>query len=151
MQNTHKYVINVCTRISLVNINTIPPGTVVGVSYDLYDHVGVIGDWDVQAERTVISASRQHGKVIEEVVTQFADGQKVRVLGYLGSIPSSAVLARARAMLGRRYRLLTWNCDHLVRYAHGLSAVSPQIWRAIGGLTVGIAAIAIMVQLIRNR
>ena len=134
-----------------MNINMIPPGTVVGISYDFYEHLGVLGDYNVRSERSVISASWRHGQVIEEGLTQFADGRKVRIIGYLGTSPGWEVLARARAMLGAPYRLLAWNCDHHVRYAHGLSLVSPQVRRAIGTLAVGMAAVAILVQLARSR
>jgi hypothetical protein len=41
------------------------------------------------------------------------------------------VIARARLKVGAANNLFSWNCEHLVSWAHGESPRSPQIERAV--------------------
>src|SRR5258708_38087806 len=50
----------------------------------------------------------------------------VGIGNYLGTLPPWRVLARAREIAGRPYNAATWNCEHFVRYCHGLQPESPQ-------------------------
>lgn len=125
-----------------MNINTVPPGTVLMVDCQWFWHTGILTEALPGRERTVISASSEHGEVIEQSVAAFAAGREVRVEGYLGSLPPEHVLVRARAMLGKRYDLLVSNCEHFVRYAHGLVPISPQLWKALGVAAVCLVVIA---------
>ena len=46
------------------------------------------------------------------------------------------VVARARALLGRNYDLLAFNCEHLANYAAEGRTESPQLQNAVLGTTV---------------
>lgn len=82
----------------------------------------------------VIASSAQAGGVVEEPWDTFAQGCAVYSLGYPGELPWPQVVRRARSLIGMRYNLFTANCDHLVRFAHGLTPWSPQV-----AVTTGIA------------
>lgn len=119
------------------------PGTVVRVNHGWYEHVGMLGDRLTGGERSVLSFSAQAGGFIEEPFSEFARGRDVKVDGFPGSLHPMIVMQRARAMEGRRYALMTLNCEHFVRYAHGTVIQSPQLqmWTLLGG-ALGLLAIA---------
>lgn len=121
------------------------PGTVVAVAVGPIDHVGIVTDRIVNGYQTVISASQKIGHVAEEVLPEFSNGQMVRVLGYLGKLAPMVVLRRARSMLGKTWRLFSWNCEHFVRWAHGLRPTSPQLIKGaviLSALTIAAALAA---------
>jgi hypothetical protein len=111
----------------LIELWSLPPGTVLRVSHGLYDHVGLLSDRWIDGERAVVSFSARNGGLIEEAFSQFASGRGVAAKGYPGQLPPLAVLARARALKGRAYAWLTFNCEHFIRNAHGLPEESPQL------------------------
>lgn len=118
-----------------------PPGTVVSVPIVLwYRHRGVVSDRWHRGKPTVISGSGRAGSVCEESWDAFADGQVVNIDGYPSTLQPWDVLLRARRLIGTRYRLFDWNCDHVVAVAHGLKSESPQV-----AGTVAIAAIVALV------
>ena len=120
-----------------MSVDTLLPGTVVASSRGIYNHVGILSEQRAGSRR-VIAASADHGRVVDQAIEEFAANRRLRVLGFLGSLPPMVVVTRARAMLGTKYDLFRWNCDHLVHYAHGLSPKSPQIRAAfaIGAIVV---------------
>lgn len=88
----------------------------------------------------VISNSRRRGGVFEESLRTFADGKSVDNRGSLSGLSSEAVLANARARIGRRYNPISYNCEHFVRDCYGLRPHSPQKKLALGA--VALAALA---------
>lgn len=52
----------------------------------------------------------------------------------LGVLPSVAVMQRARMKRGQAYSWMAFNCEQLVRYAHGVCVESPQLrqWAFLG-------------------
>lgn len=89
----------------------------------------------------VISNSARIGCVTEEPWTTFAAGQTVMTEGYPSNLPPYQVLQRARSLVSKQYQLFTWNCDHAVTFAHGLTPSSSQVavtlmLLAIGGLAM---------------
>ena len=119
------------------------PGDVVAVNFGLYEHVGILSDgrdWRTN-QPLVFSATRRHGCVAEEPLAAFAQGRGVASRGFPGRLPRATVLARARALVGRRWHLFFDNCEHFVRQAHGLRRESPQL-QAAGALMVVSLAIA---------
>jgi hypothetical protein len=118
-----------------------PAGTVIRVSHGWYEHVALLGDRLIAGERGVIAFSSQTGGFVEQPYTAFAQGQTVTVEGYLGSLPPSVVVQRARMKQGQAYSWMEFNCEHFVRYAHGVPMESPQLrqWAFLGGV-VGILA-----------
>ncbi len=106
---------------------SLPAGTVIGMRFGPFEHIGIVTDTPIAGVPGVISNSRARGGVCEESLAAFAEGKPFRVLGYTGSLPGDDVVRRARTMIGRRYKPLRFNCEHFVRLAHGLRARSPQI------------------------
>jgi hypothetical protein len=120
------------------------PGTVVSTwVFPFFRHTGIVSDHYFDNRPMVISNSARTGGVGEEPWDIFSAGQNVRVEGYPSSLPSSAVVHRARALIGTQYHLLNWNCEHLTSYAHGLAPKSPQVAFIIAAaLVAGMMALA---------
>lgn len=113
-----------------------PAGTVIRVKHGWYDHVAMLGDRTVAGERSVMAFSAQAGGFVEQPYMSFARGQAVTVEGYLGVLPSAVVMHRARMKRGQVYSWMAFNCEHFVRYAHGVDVESPQLrqWAFLGGV-----------------
>ena len=109
-------------------------GEVVQVPAGLYFHVGLVGDRVIGGERSVLAFSSAAGGLIEEPLSEFARGRPVMRMGYLGTLRPTIVLQRARAITQTPYSWTEFNCEHFVRYAHGVPVESPQLrfWAAIG-------------------
>lgn len=115
------------------------PGTVVSTPRPGFRHYGITTDRYIKGYPTVISNTSRFGKVVEESMGDFLGGYDLRIEGYWGSLPEYAVLARARGQLGTQYDLFSWNCEHFVRFVHGLERESPQIQGAvIGAVALGL-------------
>ncbi len=106
-------------------------GMVVAVSLrrfgTLLQHVGIVTDWDWQGQAWVISNSLARRGVVEEPLADFAAEQPVKILGYFGTLTPEAVVQRARSRRGDQWKLFSWNCEHFVRWAHGIEPASPQL------------------------
>lgn len=109
-------------------------GEVVQVPAGLYFHVALIGDRIVGGERGILAFTPDAGGLIEQPFSEFARGRPVTRVGYLGALPPAIVLQRARMMSETPYSWTEFNCEHFVRYAHGVPVVSPQLrfWAAVG-------------------
>jgi hypothetical protein len=110
-----------------IDLWSLPIGTVLRISCGLYDHVAMIGDRLIDGERSVMSFSAEAGGFIEQGFSQFSGGRAVQVVGYIGQLPPEIVMQRARMKRGQRYSLVNFNCEHFVRYAHGVLEESPQM------------------------
>lgn len=121
----------------------LPVGTVIRVSHGWYHHVALLGDGVIQGERSVLAFSAQAGGFIEQPFSAFALGRSVTADGYLGGLPPASVMQRARLKQGQAYSWTEFNCEHFVRYAHGVPIESPQLrqWAFLGGV-VGFFALA---------
>ena len=80
---------------------------------------------------TVISCSRRRRGVAEESVSEFANAAAVTAIGYPGKLSPFEVVWRAKSMLGMRWHLFKFNCEHFVNRAHGLESESPQLQAAV--------------------
>lgn len=120
-----------------------PPGTVVCASHGFYDHVGILGGVNARGERTVLSFSAQAGGFLEQPLREFSQGGTVRVDGYPGSLAPREVLRRAHGQRGRAYSWATFNCEHFVRWAHGVAIESPQLrqWAFLAA-AIGVLSLA---------
>lgn len=112
---------------SNINPMTLHAGDILSTGRVGYRHFGLATGNYINGQPTVISNSGHHGKVVEESLEQFQGQGDIKVEGYWGTLPPHEVVARARERLGSNYYLFNWNCEHLVRYAHGLKPESPQI------------------------
>lgn len=113
------------------------PGTTLRVNHGLYWHFGIVG-----FDGHVIHNSKERGKVVSEPLPKFAGGNDVLPCEQIRSQNWLKALQRAYSAIGTPYNLWVRNCEHFVRWAHGLIAESPQIQRAIlitSGLTLSTA------------
>lgn len=120
----------------LQNIWALPTGTVIRVSHGWYDHVGLIGERPIMGERSVMAFSAQFGGLVEQPYSAFANGHVVTIDGYLGVLPQETVMQRARLKQRQAYSWTNFNCEHFVRYAHGVPIESPQLrqWTFVAGI-----------------
>lgn len=103
------------------------PGTTVKIWCETYWHFGLIDQTGVR----VIHNSKKHGKVVRESLETFASGADAYVCDEVFSRNVTAAIQRAENALGLAYNLWRANCEHFVRWAHGLEPTSPQIQRAL--------------------
>lgn len=109
-------------------------------------HVGLVTDRQCQAGAPyVISASKRTGRVAEETWEEFSQGAPVSTYDVRGDLPPHHVLERARARDGHEWHLFLANCEHFVRWAHGLPEESPQLQQGVAkaGLVVAGTALAV--------
>lgn len=91
----------------------------------------------------VLHACFDHGMVVETPMAQFTGGHEPRIEKRAKRGLEYVVVARARSLLGKKYDLAQWNCEHLASYAADGEATSPTARLAAGivGLVfVGLAA-----------
>lgn len=123
-----------------------PAGTVIRVNTGFYNHVGLLGDRFINGERGVLSFSAKAKGFVEEPLSVFAGGHPVVCDGYFGNLPPTTVMWRARLKAGQPYSWLDFNCEHFVRYAHGVRVESPQLQQVSAVLGVaGLAFLALKV------
>lgn len=125
-------------------ILALPTGTVIRVSHGWYDHVGLLGDSLLKGERSVVAFSSKDMGFVEQPYSAFSQGRQVTSDGYLGSLPSAAVMQRSRLKKGTPYSWINFNCEHFVRYAHGVQIESPQVkqWTILGSVA-GLAFLSV--------
>jgi len=111
------------------DIGNLPSGTVIRVNHGWYDHVALIGDRILQGERSVLGFSAQVRGFVEQPYSAYASGRTVTIDGYFGVLPPEIVMKRARLKRGQAYSWTDFNCEHFVRYAHGVREESPQLRR----------------------
>jgi len=118
-----------------------PPGTVISTPlvFGLH-HLGIVSDRYVNGEPLVISGSKRMGQVVEEPLSVFCVGGVWNLVDFQGPISGMEVVQRARSVLGTRYQLLSWNCEHVVHFALGMTPKSPQLHKTV--LAIGITYMA---------
>lgn len=119
------------------------PGTVIAVAtFAFYQHKGLVSDLWYGGKPMVISSSARAGRVCEEPWDEFAQGKPILIDGYPSGLAPYEVLRRARELIGMRYHVLNWNCEHVVSYSHGLKPQSPQVAATLLLGAAGILALA---------
>lgn len=113
------------------------PGTTVKIWCATYWHYGLIDQSGIR----VIHNSKKHGKVVRELLEAFASGAEVHICDEVFSRNVMAAIQRAEKAIGLRYDLWKANCEHFVRWAHGLEPTSPQLERALA-TAAGLALLA---------
>ena len=130
---------------SLVN-----QGDVVEICYPIFKHYAIVCDHYVNGYPTLISLSRRNGKVEEESWLQVTSGWPVNMSRIHGKLSGAEVVANARAYKNNKdfkWNLLTRNCEHFVRLAHGLPAESTQVRRSLTGALIGAASTVMLPRL----
>ena len=72
----------------------------------------------VTAQGTVISNSRKHGGVIEQSLSEFANGKRIRLCESADGLDGHIAVQRARRQMGQSYRLHETNCIDLMQHAY---------------------------------
>jgi len=86
-----------------------------------------LGDGYIDGERSVLAFSAKARGLVEQKWSVFTESRPFKVVGYLGKLSPAEVMVRARLWKGLSYSLFNRNCEHFVRYAHGLILQSPQL------------------------
>lgn len=92
----------------------------------------------VVAPGVVVHASKDKGCVVREHIQDAAKNRTITSHGRWASISNEEILARAKNLVGRPYKLFSGNCEHLVREISGVKRASPQLVTAVAVL--GLAA-----------
>lgn len=122
-------------------------GNIVEIDLGPYRHVGIVSDRWSQGQQMVIENSKLTRRVQEVPLGTFAANYLVRDRGKPDRLPIEVVLERARSKIDSEYRLFTWNCEHLVSWAHGDEPKSPQV-KAVVGIALGLGLLAGLVSLV---
>jgi len=124
---------------------TLRPGQIIGVRVGTVTHLGIVSDhFDEHGIPLIYSNSLRSGRVALEPLVEFKGPYEFATVAQPTNLPAWQVLARARHMLGMRWNLFTWNCEHFVFSAYGLPPQSPQLQAAgvLLGLTILCAKFA---------
>ncbi len=118
------------------------PGSVISIRYSLYKHFAIVSDCFVDGKPNLISLSHRTGCVLEEPWNTVVGKRPVELSRIQGTESASTVLMCARSFISRdiKYNLLTFNCEHFVRFAHGLPVKSKQVRRTLYGAILGTAS-----------
>ncbi len=108
-------------------MNYLQPGTIVSVPFGPFRHYGLVSDQYVSGSPYIFSCSSRSGQVAEEPAHIFAGGRDIKVHGNPSVLNPYQVIERARSLIGTKYDLFKWNCEHFVRWAHNLKVESPQL------------------------
>lgn len=125
---------------------SIPPGTVVTVPVAVgpltVSHPGLVTDrLGPDGLPTVINASKRRARlVIEEAWSSFTEGKVANIEAMSSNVSVHEMLRRARADVGRRWDLISANCEHAIRRWRGLPVESPQLRFGVG-LVVGVGVV----------
>jgi len=126
-----------------IKSHQLAPGTVIAVRYPMYKHFAIVSEAYIQNDRgyrpKLISLSYRTGGVQEEPWESVVGNQDIEVSPIQGKLTTEQILSRARSCIGRKikYHLFTFNCEHFVRYAHGLPVESVQVNQALQGAALG--------------
>lgn len=113
------------------------PGDTIAIPFGIgLSHYGV-----VTSRGTVISNSMKHGGVVEQTLSAFANGKRVRLCESTDHFGAVASERRARKALGSSYSLTGSNCAHFARWTHRRKPTSLQVASAtasaLGDLVFG--------------
>ncbi len=107
---------------------------VLSVPHGIYNHKGIRFPGGM-----VLHASKQKGRVVLELIRDFAGGEKVRVDRTKTCFSEDEILNRGYALLGRPYDPVSSNCEHLISEVLGTNEGSPQL-RAF--IVIGVMVVA---------
>lgn len=124
---------------SNINLNQLIPGTVISIRYSMYKHFAIISDRIHEDMPMLISLSYRTNGVEEEPWSDVVSNHTVEESSIQGEYSTEVVLSRARNCINQdiKYALLNFNCEHFVRYTHGLPIKSIQVRQTIYGAAIG--------------
>ncbi len=104
-------------------------------------HRGVFVGFDAWRRAWVIHNAKD-GYVRQDLLEVFAAGHPVGLASRAAQnwYEQQQIVARAQSLLGQKFDLLNFNCDHLVTYAQSGVPSSPQLQFLVGVLALGALA-----------
>ena len=113
-------------------------GSIVSKRKGLFQHFALISDSRAGGMVWVIETSPEFG-VIERPYWEFCGNHPIQQHGFPGGLHRREVMERARSLVGQPYDAINNNCEHFVRWCHGLERESPQLKRfvALGAVAIG--------------
>lgn len=129
--------------------NLLEAGTVIAIRYTMYKHFAIVSDRLINGIPNLISLSYRTSKVQEEPWDIVVGNRSIEQSFIKGDYSKEVVLSRARSCIDKniKYELLTFNCEHFARYAHGLPIESVQVKQAIYGAVLGAASCLLLPKL----
>jgi hypothetical protein len=128
-----------------MNLNSFEVGDMIAIGRPGYKHVGIyIGLWRFNGPCVVHNSKR--GGVILSTFSDFADNSQVfihqKAVGDF--LERQTIVQRALSLLGTKYDLLKFNCEHAATMAQSGVARSPQIagYAVLALITLGLAIFA---------
>jgi hypothetical protein len=109
---------------------------VLGRHYGVVVHAGFMQEPVI---RTVLSS---HKTPVNLSAAEFSGGKPIYIVSYPSQRNRWEVVQNALSVLSFDYCLLTNNCEHFYRRAHGLNPVSLQVL-AVGAALIGYVALSI--------
>lgn len=125
-----------------INLSELTPGKVIAIRYPLYKHFAIISDCLGKDNMpNLISLSYRNSSVQEETWHKVVGAKPVEESSIKGNYTQTTILTRARSCINNniKYNLLTFNCEHFARYAHGLPVESIQVKHVVYGAVLGAA------------
>jgi len=93
----------------------------------VYWHYGIVVQRDVYGQVWVIHCSQRRRGVSIESLSDFAQEGVVENCGFPSELCTWEVIRRAKSMMGNKWHLTDFNCEHFWRTAHGMEAASHQL------------------------
>lgn len=93
----------------------------------VYWHYGIVVQRDVYGHVWVIHCSQRRRGVSIESLSDFAQGGVVENCGFPSELSTWEVIRRAKSMMGNKWHLTDFNCEHFWRGAHGMEPESHQM------------------------
>lgn len=132
--------------ISRDKLSDLQAGDVIAIRYPLYKHFAIVSDQNNEFlginYPNLISLSNRTGTVLEESWHLVVGNKPVEKTRISGNEPRQVILNRAREAIEMniKYELLSFNCEHFVRYVHGLPIKSIQVRKTFYGAAIGAAS-----------
>lgn len=106
-------------------------------------HVGLYAGMDQSGREWVIHNAKDDC-VKWDLLETFAAGNPISLGGRAANFyEGAAIIARAVSLLGRKFDLINFNCEHFVSYAPGGQAISPQLRTVVFGAAL-LASIGVL-------
>lgn len=102
------------------------------------EHIGLYAGSDWIGRGWVIHNAKDD-RVRWELLETFANGEAVSVVRQAANAyEGEVIIARAHSLLGQKFDLINFNCEHFVTMAISGAAISPQL----RGVAIGLAILA---------
>ena len=109
-------------------------GTTLKLDFGTFCHFGI-----ADGEGNVIHNSKRRMMVTHDTEAEFSEGREILVSSITSENQGSAVL-RAMSYIGMPYNLMSSNCEHFARLAHGIEIESTQLQQyLLAACGIGIA------------